>query len=59
MGAAKLLDIDGWIQVGMPFENGVVDVTGCSQIGVVPFSVEKTKCIRIDSMLENRLMYIY
>jgi hypothetical protein len=26
-----------WIRVGTPFENGVADVTGCSQIGVVPF----------------------
>jgi hypothetical protein len=22
----------------MPFENGVADVTGCNQVGVVPFS---------------------
>jgi hypothetical protein len=27
----------GWIRVGTPFENGVADVSGCSQIGVVPF----------------------
>jgi hypothetical protein len=25
----------------MPFENGVVDVIGCSQIGVVPFFVAR------------------
>jgi hypothetical protein len=24
--------------VGTPFENGVADVTGCSHVGVVPFS---------------------
>jgi hypothetical protein len=24
--------------VGTPFENGIADVTGCSQIGVLPFS---------------------
>jgi hypothetical protein len=38
-GCRQSLDIDGWIWVGMPFENGVADVTGCSHIGVVPFSV--------------------
>jgi hypothetical protein len=31
------LDIDGWMRADMPFENGVADVTGCSQVGVVPF----------------------
>ena len=37
-GCCQLLDIDGWIHVGTPFENGVADVTGCSQLGVVVFS---------------------
>ena len=37
-GCRQSLDIDGWIWVGTPFENGVADVNGCSQIGVVPFS---------------------
>jgi hypothetical protein len=26
------------IRAGTPLENGVADVTGCSEIGVVPFS---------------------
>jgi len=34
-------DIDDWIWVGMPFENGVADVTRCSHIGVVPFSTRR------------------
>ena len=43
-GCRQSLDIDGWIRVGTPFENGVADVTGCSQIGVVPFyDVNTTK----------------
>jgi hypothetical protein len=37
-GCRQSLDIDGWIHVGTPFENGLADVTGCSQIGDVPFS---------------------
>jgi len=41
-GCRQSLDIDGWIRVGTPFENGVADVTGCSHIGVVPFSSEGT-----------------
>jgi hypothetical protein len=32
--------------VGTPFENGVTDVTGCSQIGVVPFYASKVCCNR-------------
>jgi hypothetical protein len=36
-GCCQSLDIDGWIRACTPFENGVADVTGCSQIGVVLF----------------------
>jgi hypothetical protein len=37
MGAANRWTSTGGYGWVTPFENGVADVTGCSQIGVVPF----------------------